>query len=339
MHYLAQIYAIKPSPELKQALGNSLGFLKYFTHPDGTFGGEYGSRRTEIYYPGGIALLAGEFPDAACLHQYMISSIESGKTVTLKDIDMGNTAPLLNSYILALDAGKSVSKPSNLPFQELIVSKDFPLSGFAVRSRKDFYLILGSSNGGVVKIFDKKSGALILDDCGVLGVIKKKEEITTQSTQLANPMRTGDNELECESDFYPIKDTLPNPLNYLALRLMNLTLMRISFLNEVLKKIMVRTLVKNSKRINMTRKRKIVLKPHLIEITDTFKNFTKTKLTGLSQGFKYTSIHMASARYFSPAQTNPPEPQILDHSELNKKGSLTFHQQILFRNPSDRLPK
>ena len=78
MHYLAQIYIIKPSPELKLALGKSLGFLKYFAHPDGTFGGEYGSRRTEIYYPGGIALLASEFPDAASLNRYMLSSIEAG---------------------------------------------------------------------------------------------------------------------------------------------------------------------------------------------------------------------------------------------------------------------
>ena len=203
MHYLAQIYSIKPSPELKLALGKSLGFLKYFAHPDGTFGGEYGSRRTEIYYPGGIALLAGEFPDAACLHKYMLSSIEAGSTVTLADVDMGNTAPLLNSYILALDAEKSVSTPSALPFQEPNVNKDFPLSGFAVRSRKNFYLILGSSNGGVVKVFDKKSGTLVMDDCGVLGVNNKKEKITTQSTQLNNAMRTGDNELECESYFYP----------------------------------------------------------------------------------------------------------------------------------------
>ena len=335
MHYLAQIYTIKPSPELHQVLGKSLEFLKYFAHPDGTFGGEYGSRRTEIYYPGGIALLAGEFPDAASLHQYMLSSIEAGNTVTLADVDMGNTAPLLNSYLLALDAGKSVSRSSTLPFQELDVNRDFPLSGLAVRSRKDFHLILGSSNGGVVKIFDKKSGALVLDDCGVLGVNKKNEKLTTQSTQLNNSTQNSTNELVCESYFYPIKDTLPNPSNYLVLRLMNLTLMRIGFLNEVLKKIMVRTLIKNSKWINLTRLREIDLKPQSIEITDTFRKFTKTQLAGLSQGFKFTSIHMASARYFSPSQAELSETQILDHAELNIKGTLTFHKQISFKKPTD----
>ena len=142
-------------------------------------------------------------------------------------MDMGNTAPLLNSYILTLDAERSGSRSLTLPFQEPELNKDFPLSGLAVRSRKNYYLILGSSNGGVVKIFDKKNGAFVLNDCGVIGVSNKDEKVTTQSTQLSNPLRIGDNELECESHFYPIKDTLPNPVNYLALRLMNLTLMRI----------------------------------------------------------------------------------------------------------------
>jgi len=176
---------------------------------------------------------------------------------------------------------------------------------------------------------------LILDDCGVLGVINKDEKITTQSTQLSNPMQTGKNDLECESSFFLIKDTLPNPFNYLALRLMNLTLMRIGFLNEMLKKFMVRTLVKNSKRINMTRTRKVELKPHSIKITDSFKKFTGTELTGLSQGFKFTSIHMASARYFYPSQANPPEIQTLDHSELNNKGTLISHKQVFFKNLPD----
>jgi hypothetical protein len=337
MHYLAQIYTIKPSPELNRALSQSLGFLKFFAHPDGSFGGEYGSRRTEIYYPGGIALLAGELPDAACLHQYMLSSIEGGKTSVLADMDMGNTAPLLNSYILAMDAERSDSSALTLPFQDPEVNKDFPLSGLAVRSRKDFYLILGSSNGGVLKIYDKKHRRLVTDDCGALGILDGNIKITSQSTQLKNVIYAREDELECESYFYPIKDTLPNPFNYLMLRLMNLTLMRISILNEMLKKFMVYALVKNSKRIGMSRTRKIELKSQAIEITDIFRKSTKKQLAGLSQGFKFTSIHMASARYFSPAQAEPTETQILDHAELNKKGTLISHHQINFRaSPNGR---
>ncbi len=332
MHYLAQIYKIERTPELRQAFIKSLEFLKHFAHPDGTFGGEYGSRRTEIYYPGGIALLAGDFPDAASLHQFMLSSIESRLTITPADVDMGNSAPLLNSYILALDVEKSASLSLDLPINHTDVIKDFPFSGLAVRSTKNFYLILGSSNGGVLKIYDKKSRAVVFDDCGALGVNLNRKKITTQSTQLNNALRTEKNELECESFFYPIRDDLPNPLNYLVLRLMNLSVMRIGFLNEIIKKIMVSVLVKNNKRVNLIRTRRIKLKPQCIEITDTFKKLSNDQLAELSQGFKFTSIHMASARYFSPAQINQSEIQILDHAELNNQSILVFDHKVLLKH-------
>lgn len=332
MHYLAQIYILKPSEELKKALEKSLDFLKYFAHPDGTFGGEYGSRRTEIYYPGGVALLANEFPDAANLNKFMLASIEAGNTVTLADVDLGNTAPLLTSYILAVDSGTSIKNPRALPFQELVLNKDFLQAGFAVRSRQNYYLILGASNGGVAKVFNKKSGNLVFDDCGVYGVTEKRIKLTTQSTQLDNLLHTSNDSLECRSGFYSIKDSIPNPQNYLLLRLMNLTLMRIGFLNEYVKRLMVRVLVKNNTRINLSRTRILKLNPQSIDISDTFTNSGKVQLKWLSQGFKFTAIHMASARYFAPAQANPPDTQILDHASLNLNGSLQVNHQISLIN-------
>ena len=93
MYYLAQVYRLvsdkAEKEKLRTSLASSLDFLQYFIHPDGTFGGEYGSRRTEVYYPGGIALLSDEFPLAAAMSARMRTSIEGGSTVTLADIDMG----------------------------------------------------------------------------------------------------------------------------------------------------------------------------------------------------------------------------------------------------------
>lgn len=330
MHYLAQVYRIKPSEALRRALEKSLGFLKYFAHPDGTFGGEYGSRRTEVYYPGGIALLAGEFPVAASLHKFMLTSIETGNTVTLTDIDMGNTAPLLNSTILALERESLLIGTLPLPFQEELEDKEFSKAGIAIRSRRNYYLILGASNGGVAKVFNKKSGRLVFDDCGAYGVTERGGKLTTQSTCLDNPLQMDNNSLECESNFYPIKNSYPNTFNYLILRLMNLTLMRIGFLNEMMKKLMVSVLVKNSSKINMSRKRVIKLNPQSMEITDTITNSGKIRLKSLAQGFKFSAIHMASARYFTPAQANPPKAQILDHAALNNNGSLQVKHQISF---------
>jgi hypothetical protein len=334
MYYLAQIYKIKPNEELHKALGMSLGFLKFFAHPDGTFGGEYGSRRTEVYYPGGIALLANEFSDAASLHKFMLASIEAGTTVTLTDIDMGNTAPLLNSSILALEPDAKLKDSPTLPFRENQLNKEFLLAGIAIRSRQNYYLILGASNGGVVKIFNKKTGILALDDCGVYGETEKGIKLTTQSTCLENPLLARGESLECKSNFFLLKDTLPNPWNYLMLRFSNLTFMRFRLLNEFVKKLMVGILIKNNSLQKTSRTRVLILNPQSIEIIDTFTNNGHTQLKRLIQGFKFTAIHMASARYFTPSQVKAHDEQILDHLEFNNKGSLQVKFSVSFSDDS-----
>jgi hypothetical protein len=332
MHYLAQIYKLVPSDVLKKALDTSLDFLTFFVHPDGTFAGEYGSRRTEIYYPGGIALLADEFPKAACLHKFMLASIEMGNTVNLVDVDMGNMAPLLSSSILAINSKSMTETKTILPFQMNHMDEEFPLAGIVIRSNPNYHLILGASNGGVIKIFDKKSGRLVLDDGGVLGVTEKDEKITTQSTNLKNILRLEKGLIECDSNFYVVNNTFPTPLNYLILRLMNLTIMQVHFLNEFVKKIMVNMLVKNRVSMPLIRKRYIKLNSISIEIIDVFSKSGRLRFKSLVQGIKFTAIHMASARYFTPSQSESAKAQILDHEELNFKDILKVERLIDFTN-------
>jgi hypothetical protein len=250
--------------------------------------------------------------------------------VTLADIDKGNTAPLLNSTILALDAGKNLKNPPALPYEEKSLKKDFIQAGIAIRSTPSYYLILGASNGGVLKIFNKSSEKQIIEDCGILGESVLGDKFTTQSTNLNNPLRSGENSLECETSFYRLKDILPNPINYLVLRLYNLTFMRIEFINEAIKKLIVRMLVKNRSRLSLKRTRTIRLQPQNIEISDVICNAGDTQLKSLVQGEKFTTIHMASARYFTPAQFNSSKAQVLDHMALNRDGIVQSTRKISF---------
>ena len=57
-HYLSSILEIEKSEKLLVSLKKSGEFLSHFIHPDGSIGGLYGSRNTEVYYPGGISKLA-----------------------------------------------------------------------------------------------------------------------------------------------------------------------------------------------------------------------------------------------------------------------------------------
>jgi len=236
MYYLAQFYQLTPeNTELRDSLAASLDFLQYFIHPDGTFGGEYGSRRTEIYYPGGIALLSVEFPIAAAMNKRMLDAIQNSQTTNLTDIDMGNTAPLLNNYIKALTCQELIPE-CELPFTQDSITRDFPEAGMMIRSTAKYYCVVGASTGGVTKIFDKKSARLVLDDCGLLGLTSNGYPISTQMADPNQGWQTGENTLQVWGFFYQIKTSLPGPFNFMLLRFMNLTFMRLGFLNELVKK-------------------------------------------------------------------------------------------------------
>lgn len=335
VHYLAQIQEIAPSSELHGALVKAVDFLKYFIQPDGTFGGEYGSRRTEIFYPGGLALLANENPTACVMTAFMRKCMENLRTVTLVDIDMGNIAPLLSSCILSLIAD-SHRKTEKLPIQEHIIKKSFPDAGIVIWSNPVYYAVLSIKNGGVLKIFDKSAKNLVYDDCGALADTKRGVSITTQSTCQEIKFEIKEHSVSFQSDFFVMTQQKPTPINYLILRVLNLTLMRIPFFNEVVKKVMVNWLIRTDRQVPLTRFRDVEFLEKKIKIKDHFSRKSRLRLTKLAQGGKFNAIHMASSRYFSESQAKENSFEILDHEALNRKGELDVFRTISFiKNKSE----
>lgn len=327
MNYLSQIYRLSPSETLKKAIDQSLNFLQYFVHPDGTFGGEYGSRRTEVYYPGGIALLAGEFPQAAVIHQFMKNSIENLNTVSLIDIDMGNMAPLLSSSILALESSPEIKKSDRLPFEQGERSRCFSEAGLAIFGNPSYYAVIGASNGGVIKVFDQESRQLIWDDCGALAETRSGVWLTTQSTNLENPLEIDNDVFTICSNFSQVIRRKTTPFNYLILRILNLSVMRIRSMNELIKKIMVAWLVKPKQSDALNRRRTIEFSREKIKITDTYDRSGSLRLMRLFDAGKFNAIHMASSRYFS-GNRDTQKTNLLDHEALNRDGKLQVCREI-----------
>jgi len=336
MYYLAQIDSLIEMNALKNSLQKSLEFLQFFIQPDGTFGGEYGSRRTEIYYPGGIALLASQNPIAARMHQVMAQSLCRGTTVTLADMDMGNTAPLLMNMILAHTAKTAPETDYRLPFEQDQLEHIFPAAGIAIRSQNGFWAVLGASNGGTIRVYDKPASQMVYEDCGIRGETNNGRRITSQVTDLGNALIADNKKMTCETGMYFMSSSQPNPLNFLFLRFANLTLMRIPLLNEWLKKIMVGMLITRRKKAPLTIKRTLEFNQNAVKLTDSIKATGKIQLQQLTRGGKFVSIHMASARYFTPARQDPEWVNQLDVQELNTHGKLTAVRKVSLGNMKGR---
>lgn len=328
MYYLAQIYRLQPSERLRGAIGRAVDFLAWFVHPDGTFGGEYGSRRTAVYYPGGLALLSGEFPLAASMTRFMVASVLEERTPNPATIDMGNLAPLLSNYALLIESDVPGTSNPLLPWQQGDIQCDFPRSGLFARSTQRYYAILGASNGGVLKVYDRQKRSLLWNDGGYVGELGNGNLITTQMTDLQRYCESSPEQVLLEAPFFHLPRSLPGPLQFLLLRLLNLTVMRNLGLGNAIKRLLVGLLMQAKRRVPLVLVRNVLFGREQVFIRDTLRMEAEMDLRQLQFGRAFVSIHMASARYYESAETAATalESRSLPHETLRSEG--VFEHQV-----------
>ena len=115
------------------SLARSVAFLKHFIHPNGTLGGEYGSRNTEFYFPAGFEMLAPACADAASIARFMRPFVAQSVPAGLAMMDRYNLLPMLNNYLFAVtacgDAPTPAARPRTFPASRK-GSGTFPMRAF-----------------------------------------------------------------------------------------------------------------------------------------------------------------------------------------------------------------
>lgn len=329
LYFLAQIAQRRPSDDLRAALARAVEFVSWFAHPDGSFGGEYGSRRTAICYPGGLALLARDNPLAAAMTRFAAVAMGEGRAVGLADIDIANMAPLLSNCVHldgALDALPASGLPA-LPCEQAGAAKDFPLAGLYVRSAGRLHAVIGASNGGVLKVFDRETRRIVCDDGGYAGRDASGALVTTQVTVASPRVQAGEREIAIEADFCTVGQAMPTPAKFLLLRLLNLTVMASIGIGNVVKSLLVRLLIAGGKPAGLKLKRRIVFADDSIAVDDRIEG-RRTALRTLSCGQPFVSIHMASSRYFPGFAASAMPGRSIDVAALATQGAVTSRVEI-----------
>jgi hypothetical protein len=337
LYYLALLRGRRPDLVPTPALERALQFLAWCVHPDGTFGGDYGSRRTGLYHPGGIALLGREFPVAAAIARVMGRSITAGLTTTLQDIDVGNLAPLLSSYQLAAavqgdaaDAGRDAGVPC-----QWIGEADFPDAGLFFRSTASYYAVVGASNGGVLKVFDKGSRRVACDDGGYAGALANGTLVSTQATDRSRPVTAAGDTIEIEAPFYDVANMCPTPWSFGALRLAALVLMPFAAVAEAIKRALVRRLITGKHRRRATLRRRVSFGPSEVAVEDIVRSGGES-FAWLGCGRRFSAIHMASSRYFEGATPPAEGARPVDVGTLAVAGELRVSYVI---RPAGTVPQ
>lgn len=301
-YYLADIHKIRPDLGLLETLRRSIQFLWHFAHPDGSFGGYYGSRNTRFYCPAGIEALSEEISEAAALANFMRSSINKQTTVTLEVMDEPNLIPMFNSYCLAaemLENNKTISDDMNLPNIPALENskwrRNFKEAGLCINKDLSSYTIVSWHKGGVYYHFpfEKKEADI---NTGVVVRDKKAKYYSTQSYNLQNKVEFKNESLTITAQLMEVNNKLPTPLQFLILRFLNITFMRIPFVSKLIKKMLVNRLIKMKKRVPLNNVRKIELGKGIV-VEDELDGRTKNYIV-LDRNTHFSAIRMASQGYW-----------------------------------------
>ena len=304
IYYLSDIHKLRPDLGLLSPLKKSIRFLWHFAHPDGSFGGYYGSRNTRFYYPAGIEAMALQIPEAKALADFMRKSIAGNATVTLKVMDGPNLIPMFNAYCYAAANIYREEMENNDQKQVLPLlpskSKDqwrlkFPEAGLLIDKGENHYTIISWHKGGVCYHFHIKSATPLIN-YGVVARSVDNKYYSSQSYNSDNLVRLEGDAITIISFLTELKQRFPDPLQFIVLRLFNVTIMRAPLLGNLIKKLLVKYLI-TGKNVSPVRNCRTIVLGSKIAISDTFEE--------KSQGFNYMevkkpfkAIHMASQGYW-----------------------------------------
>ena len=306
--YLARIWRQTQDSTLLESLKQSLAFLKYFIHPNGTLGGEYGSRNTEFYFPAGFEILAPVLPDAALIANFMRASVAKQVSAGLAAMDAYNFLPMLNNYFFAADCATDLNWVSNdLPCQQEFDNEAyFPEAGLFVKSTPNYYSVLGLSKGGILKVYDRATGQLAGSDCGYWAKIDGGQIVSSQSLCRSGYEMLQTNKFSIEANFVQVNQRVQTPWLFMGFRLFTLILGWLPAAAYWLKNLLVHILVRRRQVKPLRLVRQVRFEKDSIFISDKIKVTGKLKVHTLQHGPKFATIHMGSSRYFQFQELEAP---------------------------------
>ncbi|GAB2912788.1 hypothetical protein [Paralcaligenes ginsengisoli] len=294
IYYLADVHQCRPDWGLREPLRRCIQFLWHFAHPDGSFGGLYGSRCTRFYYPAGLEALSNEITEAASLAIFMRESIQRHAVVTLSTMDEPNLVPMFNAWCWAATLySRPINQQLHLPCQSSIGRVDFTEAGLIIDGGPNHYTIINTHKGGVVIHF--RDGKLMLINSGVLVKHPNGKLGSTQTFTPENEVTPDENGLTIRASLSPMPKQIPTPRQFLALRMLCLTVFHIPVLRERIKQLLVHLLITRRPRWPATNMRCIRLGPD-ISINDVLsmpKGYSQIIDLG-----PFIPIHMASQGYW-----------------------------------------
>lgn len=263
--FLAKYYKKRKTDWLLEPLRKAIQFCQFFMHPDGSYGGEYGSRNTSIFLSHGFEIMRPIFSEAGEIADANLRGIKRGAAAIFDDDRI--FCHIMYNYLQSyLESQANGQKISNADEERDDFVKYFKEAGLYVRSLKPYYLVLGLSKGGTAKLY--RQTELIYNDSGFVGELSDKTRVTSQILDSNRKVWIEDDTVSTQGDFYIFSHSLLNPSKNILFRLLLVTVGRFSASRGLIRHFLQKQTILFKKKVPFSFRRSFELRKEGLQIVD-----------------------------------------------------------------------
>ncbi len=307
LDYLAKYFHKSNNIEVKKIIEKALTFMGFFVHPDGTLGGEYGSRNTKYILPHGLTILADKFKVARYILSEFHQSWENNRIVISSTVDDRYFVFFYMANFL--QAGL---REYNRPQQKedyLLFSKFkhvFLQSGLITVKNQCFHILSNFKKGGIMQIFNVQSDNhhLVYSDSGYFAKLKNGKILTSgwlNSDTCLLGKKNSPFKIKFSTDFVYVKYRFFSRGKFIFFRLFNYILGKNSYFSSLFNEYIKKIIITKKKKTPLKLEREIIIENNEIIIKDKISKekeayfFDKLNMTDY-----LTSMHSPTSLYFIP---------------------------------------
>jgi len=302
---LAALWNRSKDSEIASSMDRLLEFIEYFIAPDGSCGGEIGSRSTAHSFPFGLELLArsGRRRALDSLARVRGGIIREDVATPLTVDDTYLSYFYINSFVRAALLESQVLKSAVV--EGTVRKKYFEQAGLFVHEAPSHFFVLASKKGGVWRCFRKQDGAR--GDFGYIAMTHEGKCLSSQQVSTVSVEEGGPEGLhfKISCPFGEVDASLPLKRHLIAFQVFTKWILRIPGLSEIFTNLLKRKKILNVKLSQLTLERSVTIGPHQCRIQDVLRAPAPMALKDLYSSFESATVHSPSSQNFITSSLTP----------------------------------
>lgn len=321
--FLAKYHKESQDSLVLAPLTAAVSFASQFMHPDGSYGGEYGSRNTSLFFPHGFELMAAFLPEARRVADlYLMKGIYEDRRVHLDDDRLCGhlTYNHLQAY---LDFSQGPRGLSPAPISE---SRYWEGARLYVHRDERCFAVVSAAKGGVIRLY--VNGKLAYADSGI---IIRLVNSTTLVSHLIDKY-----DINVRADGMEVSGHL-GKCSYRLPRVLSQALFHLGMLaagrwgSNLIRRLLQRLLIMGKRNHPMEFRRTITFGQQVVLVDEIWKDNrrgTGRNIEAMYAGTDHTSIYVAASQIYQQSCLLPWTDYGEFREELNRDGYVRIERTI-----------